>query len=78
VHRTAAAIPVAMLFVAVSMMLLGLGAVPAFASFRNVFWVASPLVGLVGLLLALGNLRYQRRALAAIHAQDPAGEPGDR
>ncbi|QZQ53815.1 hypothetical protein KZI27_10590 [Curtobacterium sp. TC1] len=60
------------------MMFLGLGAIPAFASMRFVFWVVSPLLGLVGFLLAYGNRRYQQRALAATHLQDPAGEPGDR
>jgi len=78
VHRTSAAIPIAMLFVAVSMMFLGLGAVPAFASMRFLCGVAPPLLGLVGFLLAYGNLRHQRRALTATQLQDRAGERGDR
>lgn len=73
-HRNAVAIPIAMLFVALSMMMLGLGAVPAFEAFRTAFWLLSPLLGLVGLVIAYRNLRHQQRAIAAAQQEQAADE----
>ncbi|PZE33916.1 hypothetical protein [Curtobacterium sp. MCPF17_031] len=59
--RNQVAIPVAMMFVAISMMFSTLGTLDSLGALRVVFWVAGPMFAVIGLVLAYQNLRRIRR-----------------
>lgn len=62
-NRSAVAIPVAMMFVAVSMMFTTLGAISALGGFRVICWVAGPMFAVIAVVIAFRRLRYQQREL---------------